>query len=151
MEKGLVRIGEVAAACRVSVDTVRHYERRGLLPRASRTGANQRLYPRQAIARVLLVRRGLQFGFSLSQLAVFMKSRDTGVAPCHAVRGAAELLLEQVEEQLAELTRRRRLMRKTLRAWDVRLAATPADMPARLLEALPSSPRRRTTLRKLIS
>ncbi|MEO8678906.1 MAG: MerR family DNA-binding transcriptional regulator, partial [Vicinamibacterales bacterium] len=134
--KGL-RIGEVAEACGVSVDTVRHYERRGLLPAARRTDANQRVFPPQAINRVMLVRRGVQFGFSLKELAVFMKSRDKGVAPCHAVRDAAEQLLERVEAQLTELTRRRRAMRNTLRDWDARLANAPANQPARLLETLP--------------
>jgi DNA-binding transcriptional MerR regulator len=138
--KGLLRIGEVAAVCGVSVDTVRHYERRGLLPAASRTEANQRVFPAQAIARVALIRRSVQFGFSLKELAVFLKSRDQGVPPCRAVRGAAELLLERVEAQLADLVRRRRIMRRTLRDWDVRLASAPANMPAHLLETLP--PRR---------
>lgn len=135
--KGLRRIGEIAAACGVSVDTVRHYERRGLLPAAARTEANQRVFPAQAITRVVLIRRSLQFGFSLKELAVFLKSRDKGVAPCRAVRGAAEQILERVEAQLAELTRRRRVMRKTLRDWDARLASAPANMPAHLLETLP--------------
>jgi MerR family mercuric resistance operon transcriptional regulator/MerR family copper efflux transcriptional regulator len=134
--KGL-RIGEVAEACGVSVDTVRHYERRGLLPAAFRTDANQRMFPPRAINRVMLVRRGVQFGFSLKELAAFMKSRDKGVPPCHAVRGAAEHILERVEAQLAELTRRRRVMRKTLKDWDARLASAPANQPARLLETLP--------------
>lgn len=135
--KGFLHIGEVAGACGVSVDTVRHYERKGLLPLAIRTEANQRLFPPQAIARVTLVRRGLQFGFSAKELAVFMQSRDKGVAPCRAVRGAAEEHLSRVEAQLAELTRRRRAIRRTLRDWDARLASAPAGQPARLLETLP--------------
>ena len=135
----LLRIGEVAETCGVSVDTVRHYERRGLLPPATRTEANQRVFSPQAITRVLLVRRGLQFGFSLKELAVFMESRDHGVAPCHAVRGAAEQILKRVEAQLVELTRRRKMMRKTLHDWDARLANTRGGAPARLLEALPLS------------
>jgi len=134
---GLLRIGEVAEACGVSVDTVRHYERRGLLPAAARTAANQRLFPQQAIARVTLVRRGVQFGFSLKDLAAFMKSRDQGIPPCRAVRGAAERLLARVEVQLAELIKRRRIMRETLCDWDARLATAPGGGPARLLEALP--------------
>jgi DNA-binding transcriptional MerR regulator len=141
VKSGLLRIGEVAEACGVSVDTVRHYERRGLLPPATRTEANQRVFPAQAVDRVLLVRRGVQFGFSLKELAAFMKSRDKGVAPCQAVRGAAGQILDRVEAQLAELTRRRRMMRKTLEEWDARLAGAPASTPARLLEALPKLPR----------
>lgn len=139
VKSGLFRIGEVAEACGVSVDTVRHYERRGLLPVALRTDANQRRYPQQAIARVMLVRRGVQFGFSLKELAVFMTARDKGQAPCHAVRGAAAQILKRVEAQLVELTRRRKMMKKTLRDWDARLADTRGSAPARLLETLPPS------------
>lgn len=139
--KGLLRIGEVAAACGVSVDTVRHYERRGLLPAAPRTEANQRMFPAQAIARVALIRRSVQFGFSLAELAVFLKSRDKGVAPCRAVRQAAGQILERVEAQLADLTKRRRTMRRTLRDWDVRLTNAAPNTAARLLEALPATSR----------
>lgn len=146
MEHGLLRVGQVASATGVSVDTVRHYERLGLIPAATRTDAGYRQYPPHTIPRVQLVQRGLQFGFSLKELATFLKARDRGIPPCRAVRRAAEQLLGRVEQQFAELTRTRRLMRKTLHDWDVRLAGTPEHTPARLLEALPLSlPRSRRT------
>lgn len=148
MDKGFLRVGQVAAATGVSADTVRHYERLGLIPKASRTEAGYRQYPAQAIPRVQLVQRGLQFGFSLKELATFLKARDKGTPPCRAVRTAAEQLLTRVEQQLKDLAKTRTVMRKTLREWDVRLSATPPNAPARLLEALPLQTNNRVTSRK---
>jgi DNA-binding transcriptional MerR regulator len=53
---------EVAGQCGVSADTLRHYERKGLLPRPDRTRSGYRRYPPEAVARVLLVRRALIVG-----------------------------------------------------------------------------------------
>jgi len=137
MDKTMLRVGQVAAAAGVSVDTVRYYERLGLIPKAVRTDAGYRQYPTHAAARVQLVQRGLRFGFSLKELATFLKDRDRGVPPCKAVRGAAAELLARVERQIAELRKTRLEMRRTMREWDIRLAGTSASAPARLLEALP--------------
>jgi DNA-binding transcriptional MerR regulator len=135
----LLRIGEVANACAVSVDTVRHYERLGLLPNVVRTSSNQRRYSPKAIARVELVRRAVRFGFSLPELARFMKARDNGHPPCRAVRDAAEHLFHQVESQLAELMRRRDAMEHVLRDWDQTLAGAAPNGAAGLLERLPAA------------
>ena len=151
MDTSFLRVGQVAAATGVSADTVRHYERLGLIPKALRTEAGYRQYPAQAIPRVQLVQRGLQFGFSLKELATFLKARDKGTPPCRAVRSAAEQLLSRVEQQLKDLVRTRTVMRKTLREWDVRLSATPLNAPARLLEALPQMSDRVTSRKRLMS
>ena len=62
--KGL-RSGCLAKAAGVSPDTIRHYERIGVLPRASRTEAGYRVYPASAVERVLVVQRALRIGFTL--------------------------------------------------------------------------------------
>ena len=66
------RIGVLAQQTGVSVDTIRHYERLGLLPKAARTNAGYRQYPPSAVERVRLVRHALPFGFSLRELAGFL-------------------------------------------------------------------------------
>jgi len=144
----MLRIGQVAAATGVSVDTVRHYERLGLIPTATRTDSGYRQYPAQAVPRVQLVQRALSFGFSLKELAVFLRGCDRGLPPCRAVRAAAAELLARVERQMADLRKTRRTMRRTLRAWDVRLAGTPGNAPSRLLEALPAGRRVRCPLQR---
>lgn len=137
MSQKPLRIGEVARAAGVSVDTVRHYERIGVLRAAPRTDAGYRLYSRDSINRVQLVRSAVQFGFSLKELALFLGARDKGAPPCRLVRAAAQQIMDRVEAQIAELLETREWMRTTLREWDQRLARTRPGDPARLLEDLP--------------
>lgn len=133
----LLRIGEVAKTAGVSPDTIRHYEKMGVIPPVRRSDGGYRMYPPHTIARVMLVRNGLQFGFSLRQLAVFLKARDSGAAPCRQVRATAEAIMNRVEQRIAELEQARASIRQTLKDWDLRLASAGDRAPARLLDALP--------------
>ncbi len=65
----------------VSPDTLRHYETKGLLPRAARSANGYREYPPEALARVRLVRRAVTLGFTLDELSRIVKVRDQGGAP----------------------------------------------------------------------
>jgi len=132
----LLRIGQLAQRTEVSVDTIRHYERLGVLPAATRTSAGYRQYPPSAVDRVRLVRHALRFGFSLRDLAGFLRVRSTGGSPCRDVRAAGDRILSAVDQRIAELTTARKEMKQTLREWDRRLSRTPANHPARLLESL---------------
>ena len=60
--------GELARLAGVSPDTLRHYERVGVLQKPARSENNYRVYPESALPRVMLVRRALAFGFSLAEL-----------------------------------------------------------------------------------
>jgi DNA-binding transcriptional MerR regulator len=143
VDEALLSIGEVAAASGVSRDAIRYYERLGLLPKAARTAAGYRQYPRGALGRLALVRNAQRFGFSLSEIAGFLRVRDRGGRPCHTVRAAGERMLKAVDAQIAELQSARTQMDATLRNWGRMLEHTPADRPARLLEALGRSARTR--------
>ncbi len=131
-----LQIGELAERTGVSVDTIRHYERLGLLPKAARTDAGYRQYPPSSVDRVRLVRHALRFGFSLRDVAGFLRVRESGGTPCRDVRAAAERIMTAVDQRIAELTVARKDMVQTLRNWDRRLAGTAANRPARLLESL---------------
>ncbi len=133
---GLLQIGQVARSAGVSPDTIRHYERLGLLPKPARTQAGYRQYPPSAIDRVILVRHALRFGFSLHDIAGFMRTRASGRPPCRDVRASAERILAAVDQQIGALSAARETIRKTLGEWDQRLAHTQADRPAHLLETL---------------
>ena len=71
----------IALATGVSSDTLRHYERKGLLPGIRRTASGYRQYPEQTIDRVLLIQRALVIGFSLDDLKRVLSVRDQGGAP----------------------------------------------------------------------
>ncbi len=131
-----MRIGEIAERAGVSVDTIRHYERLGLLPRATRTAAGYRQFPASTIDRVRLVQHALRFGFSLRDVAGFLRVRAAGGTPCRDVRVAADRILAAVDRRIAELTAARRDISRTIRDWDRRLARTAPNQSARLLESL---------------
>jgi MerR family mercuric resistance operon transcriptional regulator len=127
-------IGKAAALAGVSADTIRYYERVGVLPRPARTRAGYRIYAPAIVNRLTLVRNAQRFGFSLREIAGFLRVRDAGGTPCRTVRAAAERMLEAIEQQITDLAARREEMRKTLRVWDRTLQHTAAGTQGRLLE-----------------
>ncbi len=138
-----LRSGELAQECGVSTDTLRHYERVGVLAKPKRTAAGYRQYPPEAVKRVRLIRRALEIGFTLEELAAIFKVRDSGGAPCRDVRSLAGKKIEQLGERIEELSDLREHMRRVLSDWDSRLAKTAPGARAGLLEALLNYPSRR--------
>ena len=124
----------------MSADTLRHYERKGLLAKPRRLSNGYRMYPPEALDRVLLIQRALSVGFTLDELARLLRARDRGRPPCREVRVIAERKLREVEQQLENLARFRETLDQMLRDWDVRLANTDGEAPAWLLESLASKP-----------
>jgi DNA-binding transcriptional MerR regulator len=145
--------GELARMAGVSPDTLRFYERRRLLPAAPRSASGYRIFPREALARVQLIRGALSIGFTVSELAAIFCERDRGGAPCRRVRELAAEKLVALEARLRELHAWRRALRSTLAEWDRLLVNTPRGKQARLLEAFalthPKSHTRRSALRFL--
>ena len=128
--------GQLARLCGISTDTLRHYERVGVLPRVPRTRSGYRQYPAEAQPRVLMVRRALALGFSLAELARIFRVRERGGAPCREVRRLAEGKLTEIERRLSEMTALRDELRGLLVDGDRQLAITPEGMRAGLLERL---------------
>jgi MerR family transcriptional regulator, copper efflux regulator len=131
-----LRSGELARLAGVSTDTLRHYERIGLLQRPTRTANGYRQYPPSTAERVRLIRHALAIGFSLSEVAGFLQARDRGGVPCVDVRALAGRKLQQTERQLVGLKAQRRRLRALLKQWDRQLAGTPKGQRAGLLESL---------------
>src|ERR1700760_1761789 len=77
-----LRSGELAQLAGVSRDTLRHYERMGLLPKAQRSAKGYRRYAPEALERVRLIRGALAIGFTVQELHEVFEARDRGVAPC---------------------------------------------------------------------
>lgn len=129
--------GDLARQAGVSSDTLRHYERLGLVAKPPRTSGGYRDYPSQTLERVRLIRRALSVGFSLQELQAILKTRDAGGVPCHRVRALAESKLAQIDEKIRELRVMREQLEQTLKNWDAKLAGVRPGQQARLLEALP--------------
>ena len=137
---GALSSGKLADLAGVSRDTLRHYERKGVLPRALRGQNGYRQYPPDALQRVQLIRRALSVGFTLDELARVLKVRDAGGAPCEEVRKLAAQKLLNVQDQLRELTRLRDDLQETIKEWDTRLARRAGGKRANLLESLSVDP-----------
>jgi len=129
---------------RRSADTLRHYERRGLLGQPRRLSNGYRAYPPEALERVLLIQRALGVGFTLAELSGLLGARDRGHPPCREVRSLAQGKLREVDRQLEQLTQFRKVLAGMLRDWDARVASTNVKSPARLLESLASNPEARS-------
>ena len=129
-----MKIGQLAQVSGVSTDTIRYYERIGLLPRASRTPSGYREYPSGARNRVRIIRNAVQLGFPLQEIAKVLRVRDSGGAPCRQVRDYARILVAEIERRLDELKSERKAMLAMLAQWDGILDSTPEGKAAHLLE-----------------
>ena len=138
-KKGFLRSGELARRAGVSADTLRHYERKGLLEKPRRSRNGYREYPLSALDRVRLIQCALEVGFTLNELARIFKVRDRGGAPCHDVQSLAEAKLAKLEDQLRALTLLRDDLRAVLSNWDTRMAVRKPGERVGLLESLAAS------------
>jgi DNA-binding transcriptional MerR regulator len=153
-----LRSGQLSHATGVSTDTLRHYERLGLLPRPPRNAANYRSYPESARARVETIQAALRIGFSLLELKEILAARDRGAAPCRKVRELLESKIGRLRGEIDHLNGLHVELVRLSKVWDRQLRGSPPSRPVRLLERLASSelrgaPRRRNILppRKAIS
>ena len=144
-----IRIGQVAEQCDVSRDTIRHYEKLGLLRAVTRTASGYRIYGQDVVERIQFIRRAVRFGFSLPELSTFLNARESGRPPCRTVRAAAGRILAEMEQQIAELTVARNSIQMTLIEWDRRLSSAAPGSPALLLESLPDDISRAKASRRM--
>jgi len=135
-ENSFYRSGELAERAGVSTDTLRHYERKGVLARPLREANDYRQYPATALQRVRLIRRALAVGFTLDELATVLSERDRGGAPCMEVRALAAAKLADVEARLREMAELRDELKTILKDWDKRLEQRSPGRRAHLLESL---------------
>ncbi len=104
MRTGEFGIGELARSTATKVETVRYYERIGLLPMTVRTAGNYRAYGRAHIERLSFIRRARALGFSIEQVRELLSLADDRSRSCAAVDELARVHLATVERKLADLT-----------------------------------------------
>lgn len=105
---GFMKIGEIAATTGVNVETIRYYEREGLVPPPARTASNYRSYGEEHRRRLTFIRRARDLGFSLSQVRELLGLADDSDRSCVAVDEIARKHRLQVRSKIAELTALRR-------------------------------------------
>lgn len=99
-----LRIGELATRASVNVQTIRYYERRGLLAEPNRTEAGYRIYPPETARVVRFIKRAQGLGFSLEEVERLLGLRDDRVSSCDEVKALALMKIEAIEEKLHRLT-----------------------------------------------
>ena len=114
MEK--IRIGRLAELSGVSIDTVRYYEREGLLPKPSRRPSGYREYDHDDVERLRFVRRAKDLGFSLGEIAELLSLTNGRHSDVAAVKRKAQERLAEVEAKITELRRVKRGLAKLIEA-----------------------------------
>ena len=99
-----MKIGEIAKQAGVSVDTVRFYERVGILPEPARRPSGYREYEPATAERIKLTRELQAIGFSLTDVVDALAAHDAGGTTCESERWRLQTVLDRVDEKLAELT-----------------------------------------------
>jgi DNA-binding transcriptional MerR regulator len=111
-----VKIGQVASESGVSIDTIRFYERRGVLPPSPRTPSGYRVYSDATVARIELAKRLQSLGLTLDEIASALHDGDEGHASCETQRWRLETALQRIETRIAELARLRADIQEALAA-----------------------------------
>lgn len=100
-----MKIGELGKQCRVNIDTIRYYERQGLLPQPQRRTSGYRHYSSSDVERLRFVRRAKALGFTLEEIKELLAISDHREDDMADLKAAAAAKLNDVEAKLAELTR----------------------------------------------
>lgn len=109
-----LRIGEVARLANVSVDTVRYYERVGLLPPARRRSSGYRVFDRAAVDRIRLVKQLQDLSFTLEEVEAMLAAVTQDAASCARESARIRGALHRTEEQIAALNAVRDKLREAL-------------------------------------
>lgn len=128
---GKLTIGKLAEATGTKVETIRWYEKVGLIAPPARTGGNYRAYSPDDLARLSFIRRARDLGFSLDQVRALLDLTKQSGRDCATVDGIASEHLAEVDRKLADLTALRRELALVISTCE---GGTVAD--CRILEAL---------------
>ena len=98
-----IQIGEAAQRAQLSIDTIRFYERKALVPKARRTIGQFRLYTADDVARLTFIKQMQGLGFSLQEIKQLLYLRDRGGHACREVRNLLSSKLTEVRNRIRSL------------------------------------------------
>ena len=131
-----LKIGQLAREAGLGVETVRFYERRGLIADPPRRASGYRQYPQETVARLRFIRRAKELGFSLNEIKELLDLRVSPEIPKVEVKRTALVKIADLEERIAMLERMKRALEEIT-------AACSGEVPAGsclILDALESGP-----------
>jgi MerR family mercuric resistance operon transcriptional regulator len=111
-------IGVLSERTGCNIETIRYYERLGLLPAPARTAGGHRIYDLEHLRRLRFVRRARTLGFSLDEVRTLLRLSLGGESSCARVRDIAAAHLTDVREKLAGLRAMERVLEDTIRQCD---------------------------------
>lgn len=109
-----LRIGQVAEAAGVNVQTLRYYERRGLLTAVSRRPSGYRAYSVETIGLIRFIKRAQELGFTLDEIAELLALRDNKKARCSKVRHRTRVKIDDIDRRIEHLTAMKRALAELL-------------------------------------
>lgn len=104
-------IGDIARSSGVPIETIRYYERIGMLPKPGRTKGGHRLYSLDQLNRLVFIRRSRELGFSLTEVRALLELVDGDHMTCEQVHGITVAHLANVRRKLADLRRLERALK----------------------------------------
>lgn len=110
-------IGELAASVGIKPDSVRFYERCGLLPKPRRSASGYRVYDENAIAQLRFIKKAQALGFSLDEVKRILRLPGRGRARCRSVLAMAEATLEETEVKLRSLQQFHDALARNVKRW----------------------------------
>lgn len=134
MHAGVMRTKQVADRAGVNIETLRYYERRGLLPVPPRSPSGYRDYPTSAVRVLHFVKRGQALGFTLNEVEDLLHLADGGPESCDQARELATAHVADLDQKIAELQR----MRGALAKLTASCSRPRDDRECPLLEAIQS-------------
>ena len=105
-----MRIGQVAKRAGVNVETIRFYERKGLITQPLRTPGGYREYPHEAIAKINFIKRAQELGFSLTEIAELLSWQADHRATCADVKQKAEAKISTIQGRIKDLQKMKRAL-----------------------------------------
>jgi Cd(II)/Pb(II)-responsive transcriptional regulator len=139
-----MKIGELAAATATLVETVRFYEREGLLPAPSRSGGNYRVYDETHVARLAFIRRCRTLDMNLDEIRVLLSFKDAPANDCGGVNALLDEHIGHVATRIKEL----RKLEIELRELRATCNAAQTAMQCGILKKLSDSERAPSTRKR---
>jgi len=134
-QQNLLTIGRIAQQADVGIDTIRFYERRGLLPKPQRTSSGYRIYTSDTIRRLNFIRKAKLLGFVLEEIISLLELQDSKGAKAE-VKALTRRKLEQIDTKISDLER----MREVLSALEHDCEGTGDVRTCPIIEALSELP-----------
>ncbi len=102
--------GQLAKRAGVNIETIRYYERRGIIPEPRRKASGYRLYPSNTVTRVRFIKHAKELGFSLKEINELLTLRLDENTPCSEVKSRAEDKISDIKEKIKSLQRMKKAL-----------------------------------------